>query len=59
MASGVRWFSMGTDAHSAGELGNLPFAMATAALSGIPRDRILNYRSADEVRAWVQGLRHR
>lgn len=50
---GVRWFSMGTDAHSAGELNNLPFAMATAALAGIPRDRILNYRTAEEVVTWA------
>jgi histidinol phosphatase-like PHP family hydrolase len=57
MAAGVRWFSMGTDAHSAGELANLPFGMATAVLAGIPRERILNYRSADEVRAWVRELR--
>ena len=51
--AGVRWFSMGSDAHSAGELHNLPFAMATAALAGIPRDRILNYRSAEDVVAWA------
>jgi histidinol phosphatase-like PHP family hydrolase len=54
--AGVRWFSMGTDAHSAGELHNLPFAMATAALAGIPRDRILNYRSAEEVVAWAEEV---
>ena len=52
-AAGVRWFSMGTDAHSAGELGNLPFAMATASLAGIAIDRILNYRPVEEVRAWA------
>ncbi len=55
-ASGVRWFSMGTDAHSSGELGNLPFAMATASLAGIPRDRVLNYRSADEVVGWARQV---
>ena len=53
-AAGVRWFSMGTDAHSAGELGNLPFAMATASLAGIPRDRILNYLPVNEVVAWAR-----
>jgi len=53
---GVRWFSIGSDAHSAEELEFLPFGMATAALAGIPRDRILNYRSAEFVRSWAREL---
>jgi putative hydrolase len=52
---GVEWFSIGSDAHTAFELGSLPFGMATAALAGIPRDRILNYRPVASVRAWAQG----
>jgi histidinol phosphatase-like PHP family hydrolase len=52
---GVQWFSIGSDAHTAFELEFLPFGMATAALAGIPRDRILNYRSVDFVRAWARG----
>jgi histidinol phosphatase-like PHP family hydrolase len=52
---GVRWFSIGSDAHTAFELEFLPFGMATAALAGIPRERILNYRSVDFVRAWARG----
>ena len=35
------------------ELAFLPFGMATAALAGIERDRILNYRSAAFVRSWA------
>ena len=31
-------------------------AMATAALAGIPRERILNYRSVDFIRSWVTEL---
>jgi histidinol phosphatase-like PHP family hydrolase len=58
-ASGVQWFSMGTDAHSPGELKNLPFAMATAVQSGIPLERFLNYRTADEVREWARALGER
>ena len=54
--AGVRWFSIGSDAHSAAELEFLPFGMAAAALAGIPRDRILNYRKADEVIAWAREL---
>jgi len=53
---GVRWFSIGSDAHSAEELGFLSFGMATAVRAGIPRDRILNYRSAESVRAWASEL---
>jgi histidinol phosphatase-like PHP family hydrolase len=52
-AEGVRWFSIGSDAHSALELEFLPFGMATAALAGIPRERILNYRPVDFVRSWT------
>jgi histidinol phosphatase-like PHP family hydrolase len=53
---GVRWFSIGSDAHSAEELGFLPFGMATAALAGISRDQILNYRSVEFVRSWAAEL---
>jgi histidinol phosphatase-like PHP family hydrolase len=53
---GVRWYSIGSDAHSEQELEFLPFGMATAARAGIDRDRILNYRSVDFVRAWAREL---
>ena len=56
-AEGVGWFSIGSDAHAAHELEFLPFGMATAALAGIPRERILNYRTAKEVAAWAADLR--
>ena len=52
---GVEWFSMGSDAHTAEELEFLPFGMATAALAGIPRTRILNYHPVDFVRDWARG----
>jgi putative hydrolase len=55
-AEGVQWFSIGSDAHSAHELEFLPFGMATAALAGIPRERILNYRPFDVVGAWAARL---
>ncbi|MEX0984056.1 MAG: PHP domain-containing protein [Actinomycetota bacterium] len=57
VAAGVRWFSMGSDAHAAEELGALPIAMATASLAGVPRDRILNYRSPDEIMVWAAERR--
>jgi DNA polymerase (family 10) len=53
---GVRWFSIGSDAHSEQELEFLPFGMATAVRAGIDRDRILNYRSVEFVRAWAREL---
>jgi putative hydrolase len=54
---GVEWFSIGSDAHTAFELEFLVFGMATAALAGIPRERILNYRPVEFVRAWARGER--
>jgi histidinol phosphatase-like PHP family hydrolase len=56
VASGVRWFSIGSDAHTELELTFLPFGMAIASLAGVPTDRVLNYRQADEVRAWARSL---
>ena len=50
---GVEWFTIGSDAHAARELELLPFGMAIAALAGIPRERILNYRPLEMVRAWA------
>jgi histidinol phosphatase-like PHP family hydrolase len=52
---GVRWFSIGSDAHRADELAMLPFGMAIAALAGVPRDRILTYRPVEFVRDWARG----
>jgi histidinol phosphatase-like PHP family hydrolase len=57
LAEGVEWFSMGSDAHAVEELSYLRTSLAIAALAGIPRDRILNYRTADEVRAWAAERR--
>ena len=59
MAERVRWFSIGSDAHSSFELQFLPFGLATAALAGIPRERILNYRTVGEVVAWAAELETR
>jgi histidinol phosphatase-like PHP family hydrolase len=53
---GVRWFSIGSDAHSATELEFLPFGMATASLAGIRPEQVLNYRTVDFVRSWATNL---
>lgn len=57
VSSGVRWFSIGSDAHTAAELEFLPFGLAIAELAGVPRDRVLNYLTADEVVEWGRELR--
>ena len=54
---GVEWFTIGSDAHTAMELEFLPFGMAIAALAGIPRERILNYRPLEFIRRWGHGVR--
>jgi histidinol phosphatase-like PHP family hydrolase len=59
VAEGVRWFSLGSDAHIPLELELLPFGLATAAIAGVPRDRILAYRPREEVVAWARELRER
>jgi histidinol phosphatase-like PHP family hydrolase len=56
VAEGVRWFSIGSDAHSASELDYLPIGLAIAAAGGVPRDRVLNYLPAEGVAAWAAGL---
>ena len=55
-SEGVRWFSIGSDAHRAQELELLPFGMATAARAGISREQILNYQPVDFVRSWGTSL---
>jgi histidinol phosphatase-like PHP family hydrolase len=55
----VRCFSIGSDAHRIPELSFLPFGMAIAALAGIPREWILNYRPAEEIVRWAAELRDR
>ena len=52
---GVEWFSIGSDAHTALELEFLPFGMATAAIAGIHREQVLNFRPVDFVRSWARG----
>ncbi len=54
--AGVR-ISIGTDAHHSRELSYLPFGLAAAAIALVPRDRILNFRPADDIVAWAR--RHR
>ena len=59
VAEGVRWFSIGSDAHNAAELDFLPIGLAIAAAAGVPRERLLNYLTADAVIDWAAELRLR
>jgi histidinol phosphatase-like PHP family hydrolase len=43
------WVSIGTDAHTPGELVFLEIGLAAAILAGVPRDRVLNLLSAREL----------
>jgi histidinol phosphatase-like PHP family hydrolase len=51
------WISMGTDAHNPEEMQYLPVALAAAISAGIPREKILNFMTADELAAWVDNRR--
>jgi histidinol phosphatase-like PHP family hydrolase len=56
--AGVR-ISIGTDAHSVGELDFLDYGLAAALRAGIDRDRILNFAPPDDVVAWATDVRSR
>lgn len=57
VSEGVRWFSIGSDAHHAAELDFLPMGLAIAAAGGVPRERVLNYLTADAVVEWAAMVR--
>jgi histidinol phosphatase-like PHP family hydrolase len=49
--------SLGTDSHDPLQLRFMDYSLAAAVRAGIDRGRILNFMSADELRAWAQSLR--
>ncbi|MGH2734479.1 MAG: PHP domain-containing protein [Actinomycetota bacterium] len=51
------YLSIGTDAHSIHELTFINLGIATALAGGAPRERILNYMTPTELRAWAGGSR--
>jgi histidinol phosphatase-like PHP family hydrolase len=55
-ASGA-WISIGTDAHTPGELAYLEIGLAAAILAGIERERILNCLSASDLAERVGVIR--
>jgi len=53
------WISIDTDAHSPGELEFQEFGVAAAIRARIPRERVLNFLSVEELRDWVAESRER
>jgi histidinol phosphatase-like PHP family hydrolase len=51
--------SIGTDAHGPAQLRFIELGLASALSAGVPRDRVLNFMSADELLRWVAGVRER
>lgn len=51
--------SIGTDAHTPGELSVIWIGVAAAILAGVRREQVLNYCDADELAAWVGRRRGR
>ena len=56
--SGCR-ISLGTDSHDPQQLRFMDYALATAVRAGVPKDRILNFMDAEELRSWAAGVRDR
>jgi DNA polymerase (family 10) len=54
--AGVR-ISIGTDAHSTGELRYMEFGMAAVIRAGIPRSRVLNFLPLDQLLTWASAIR--
>jgi putative hydrolase len=48
------WFSIDSDAHATGQLEWQPHGCEKAAESGVPLERIINTRTADDLLAWTR-----
>ena len=49
--------SLGTDAHDPLQLRFMEYSLAAASQAGIPRDRILNFMTAAQLRDWAAAVR--
>jgi DNA polymerase (family 10) len=49
--------SLGTDSHGAAQLRFMEYSAAAALIAGMPRDRILNFLSRDELLEWAATVR--
>jgi histidinol phosphatase-like PHP family hydrolase len=53
--AGVR-ISLGTDSHHPWQLEFIRFGLAAAALANIPKERVINFMSREQLISWAQGL---
>ncbi|HEX6803784.1 MAG TPA: PHP domain-containing protein [Terriglobales bacterium] len=51
--------SLGTDAHDPMQLRFMDYSLAAAVHAGIPKERILNFMSAKQLRSWAAQVRER
>jgi histidinol phosphatase-like PHP family hydrolase len=51
------YISIGTDAHYQPELLNIEIGLSAALTAGIPKEKILNLMTVEEVLEWTRGLR--
>jgi DNA polymerase (family 10) len=51
--------SLGTDSHDPLQLRFMDYALAAAAEAAVPRNRILNFMTADELKQWAAEVRGR
>jgi len=56
-AAGCR-ISLGTDSHGPSQLRFMEYSAAAALQAEIPRARILNFMTADELMSWVASVRN-
>lgn len=49
--------SIGTDAHRPSELASMELGLATAAMAGVPTERILNFMELEELLRWARERR--
>ncbi|MEO8899388.1 MAG: PHP domain-containing protein [Candidatus Dormibacter sp.] len=53
------WIAVDTDAHHPVDLDAMPLGVAALISAGVPRDRVLNAMTADELREWIAQRRSR
>jgi histidinol phosphatase-like PHP family hydrolase len=57
-ASAGTYLSLGTDAHHPWQLQFMDFGLASALAAKFPKERILNFMSADQLKKWAASVKH-
>lgn len=57
-AAGCR-ISLGTDSHGAAQLRFMEYSAAAALMAGLPKNRVLNFMSRDELLEWASTIREK